>query len=137
MRRFALLLPLIALGCMEGTKPEPLSRSSSLYKRLGGIDGIEKIVASFFAQVISDPKVKDEQKRAFREGDVAAAKRKTAENVAGVTGGRFPPPIPGPHGWLPGPLEADAVRNNLTRALDLADLPEADKKELLAVLLRQ
>src|SRR4051812_38487735 len=88
-----LLLPLA--GCMEQReKKDPetkrdgrLPRVAPLYERLGKEAGITKIVDDLVAAVIENDKIRDVHKHHFKEGDVAALKRKLVTQIGEATGG--------------------------------------------------
>lgn len=84
---------LLLAGCMEGSKPTPLSRGGSaaakqtLYDRMGGEAVIAKVVDDLVANVIANDKIKEAHKRHFQEGDVAGLKRKLIDQIGEATGG--------------------------------------------------
>jgi hemoglobin len=86
-----LLVPLA--GCMEGDKkkderlPRVPAKPSSLYERLGGEDGIKKVVDDFVVAVIDNDRIRDVHKTHFKQGDVAALKKKLVDQIGAATGG--------------------------------------------------
>lgn len=125
-----------ATGCMEGSKPAATPRP--LYDRLGGEKGITKVVDDFVANVSADPNYKDKHKKHFKEGDVAALKKKLIDQIGQATGG--PQKYTGKgmkeaHAGL-GITDADfnTLVADLTKALDNNNVARKDQDELLTML---
>ena len=136
----ALVLAILAAGCMEGQKPEPVKRAAgkSLYDRLGGDKAIAKVVDDFVANVVADAKIKDVHKKHFKEGDVAGLKRKLIDQIGEATGG--PEKYKGKNmkdahqGLKITDEEFDALVGDLVKALDNNKVGKAEKDELLGLL---
>jgi hemoglobin len=169
-RRFVPLL-LLAAGCMEGHKPEPIARvgekppakpargaiaaldvepavkekeksgpKASLYARLGGKDGIRRIVDDFCTALLESDAIREVHKKHIRDGDVDALKRKLRDQFGEESGG--PQKYTGrsmkdAHKGL-GITEADfaALVAALVKALEKNNVPEREQKELLTKLAR-
>ncbi|MCS6853048.1 MAG: group 1 truncated hemoglobin [Gemmataceae bacterium] len=132
-------------GCMEGSKPSPLSRNGtgtspatgvkSLYERIGGEAVIVKIVDDLVANVIADEKIKAVHKKHFMEGDVAGLKRKLVDQIGEATGGpqkyRGKSMKEAHRGLAITDADFDALAADLVKALDQNKIGEAEKKELV------
>jgi len=140
--RHPLPLALIAVcclqGCTEGQKPTPLRRATSLYERLGGEKAIAKVVDDFVANVVADEQIKEAHKKHFREGDVAALKKKLLDQIGEATGG--PQKYTGKnmkdaHAGL-GVTDKDfnALVADLVKALETNKVGKAEQDELLKML---
>ncbi len=151
-RRLLPLLLLALAGCMEGQKPTPLARvtplsaepkaaarpAPSLYTRLGGHTAIEKVVDDFVDAVLADAKIRPEHKKHFKEGDIAALKRKLVDQVGEATGG--PERYTGKNmkeahrGLGITNADFDALVGDLVKALDKNKVPAKEQQELKALL---
>jgi hemoglobin len=152
IRRLVPWLLLTLVGCMEGQKPTPLTRTSptagvlkdtvkaapTLYRRLGGRTAIEKVVDDFVDNVVADDKIRPEHKKHFQEGDVAGLKRKLVDQIGAATGG--PEHYTGKnmkeaHKGL-GITNADfnALVADLVKALDRNRVPAKEQEDLKALL---
>jgi hemoglobin len=154
IRRLVPWLLLGLAGCMEGQKPTPLARtvpppvagneavrakpSLSLYTRLGGHTAIEKVVDDFVDAVVADDKIRPEHKKHFKDGDVAALKRKLVDQVGQATGG--PERYTGKNmkdahrGLGITNADFDALVGDLVKALDKNKVPAKEQEELKALL---
>src|SRR6516162_641730 len=144
-RCLPLLLTICFTGCMEGTKPTPLTRVSeeekpakSLYDRLGGEKAITKVVDDFVANVIADEKYRPALKKHFKEGDVAGLKKKLVDQIGAATGG--PQKYTGKNmkdahkGLGITNADFDALVADLVKALDDNKVGKTEKDELLGLL---
>ena len=134
--RLVPLLPLLLAGCVESSKPTPLSRS--LYARLGGEEGIKRIVDDFVADVAENKDIRPQHKKHFVSGDVAGLKRKLVEQLCEATGG--PQKYTGKtmreahKGLGINDKDFNALVASLKRALKKNNVGEAEQKELLDIL---
>jgi hemoglobin len=88
IRRIIPLLALVLLvGCMEGKKDKPLSRTPTLYARLGSEPGITKVVDDFVKNMIASEAIAEKHKEHFRKDSVSVLKRKLIDQVGEATGG--------------------------------------------------
>lgn len=136
----------------EGDNAQAAARQT-LFARLGGEQGIAAIVEDFTARVLADPRVNWERKGVKRGGlfsrDETVAWNPTPQNVARLkthlvqflsvaTGG--PPKYGGKemkaaHADMRiGNPEFDAAVGDLKASLDKLRIPDAEQKELLAVV---
>ena len=109
----------------------------SLYKRLGGREGIALVVGDFTANMVADPRVNARFKDA-KPNDVEKFKSNLADQICEATGG--------PCSYLGKDMktahkdmriteaEWDATVENLVKALDKHNVPAQSKQELLGVL---
>src|SRR4051794_1538302 len=89
--RLAPVLVALALGCMEGNKPEPIKRvparsANTLYQRLGAEPGIKTIVDDFCAEMLSSSKIREVHKKHFRADD-GSLKKKLVDQFGEESGG--------------------------------------------------
>jgi hemoglobin len=135
LSRLALLLPLLLTGCMESAKPTPLSRS--LYLRLGGEDGITRLVDAFVTNVADNKDIPPERKQRFVRGD-PGLKRELVEAIAEATGGPHTDgakaPGAAPRGLDFAGKDFGAFVASFKRALADKKVGEAEQKELLEIL---
>ena len=115
-------------------------RKLSLYARLGGKEGIRRIVDDFCAAVVASDAVREVHKKHFREGDVEGLKQKLRDQFGEESGG--PQKYAGrsmkeAHKGL-GITEADfgALVSALVKALDKNNVKDRDQKEFLTKLAR-
>lgn len=149
MFRLLVVSLLLVAGCMEGQKPTPLSRtappagsttkpSPSLYKRLGGEAAVAKVVDDFVANVMADDQIRAVHKKHFKEGDVAALKRKLVDQVCEAAGG--PQHYTGKNmkdahkGLGITDADFDALVADLVKALDKNKVSAREQDELKALL---
>ena len=132
------IVVVLTLGCMEGQKPTPLQRVAPLYDRLGRETAISKVVSDFVDNVVADEKIKENHKRHFREGDVAALKKKLIDQIGEATGG--PQKYTGKNmkdahrGLAISNADFDALVADLVKALDNNKVADTEKSELLGML---
>ena len=109
----------------------------SLYKRLGGREGIALVVGDFTANMVADPRVNARFKDA-KPNDVEKFKSNLADQICEATGG--------PCSYVGKDMktahkdmriteaEWDATVENLVKALDKHNVPAQSKQELLGAL---
>ena len=128
--------------------------NASLYTRLGGDDGISKVVDDFLPRVMADPRVNFERKGVSQGGfsfhrwhseewdpsseNVANLKKHFIQFVALATGGPSiydGKDIKGDHGdmHISNP-EFDAALGDLKASLDKLGIPVKEQKELLSII---
>jgi hemoglobin len=132
------LVVLCLAGCMEQSKPQPVARTPSLYTRLGGEEGISKVVDDFVTNVLAEEKIREVHKKHFRTGDVAGLKRKLIDQIGEATGG--PQTYTGKNmkdaheGMGITNADFDALVAALVKALDKNQVGKGEQKELLTLL---
>jgi hemoglobin len=137
-RGIALTLCLLAIGCVEGQKPNPLPRATTLYQRLGGEPAITKVVDDFVANVLASDKIRQVHIEHFQKGDVAGLKRKLIDQIGEATGG--PQKYKGKNmkdahkGLDITDADFDALVAALEKALKKNGVAEAEQKDLLGLL---
>ena len=109
----------------------------SLYKRLGGREGIATVVGDFVGNMAADPRVK-ERFAGMKPADVEKLKSNLADQICDATGG--------PCSYLGRDMktvhtgmkiteaEWSATVENLTKALDKNNVGAKEKQELIAAL---
>ena len=133
LTRVALLLVLVSLAaCATMAQQEP-----SLYKRLGGRDGIALVVDDFVANVVADSRI-NARFKGLPPPAVFRLKANLADQICEATGGPCAyvgRDMKAAHKGL-GITEAEwnATVEGLVKALDKHKVPEKEKKELLALL---
>jgi hemoglobin len=106
----------------------------SLYERLGGLDAIKAVIGEFAARVLADERVN----KKFARSDAPRLTLHLVEQVCAATGG--PCRYTGnnmkkAHRHMKVTAgEFDALVEDLVKALDKFNVPETEKKELLAAL---
>ena len=137
---FGLLVVMLAvtLGACATMKDEKASSTSpSLYKRLGGREGIALVVDQFWNNLIADPRTADRFK-AVPAAQVGRVKSNIADQICDAAGG--PCSYVGKDmrtvhtGMKITEAEWTATVENLTKALDARKVAEKEKQELLALL---
>jgi hemoglobin len=129
----ALLLVIIgAVACATAAPSKP-----SLYKRLGGREGIRGVVDDFVAFLVADPRVNARFKD-LKPADVERLKTNASDQVCEATGG--------PCSYLGKDMktahkgmniteaEWNATVEDLVKALDKRNVPKPDQQELLGLL---
>jgi hemoglobin len=139
---WAVLLPVLAVtvtGCATtGEKQAAASQAApSLYKRLGGREGIRLVVDDFVANVVADPRVNARFKD-LKPPDVEKLKTNVSDQVCDATGG--------PCTYLGRDMktvhkgmnitetEWNATVENLVKALDKRSVAKKDQDELIGLL---
>ena len=109
----------------------------SLYKRLGGREGIALVVDEFVANVVKDDRV-NARFKALKPEQVFKLKSNLSDQICDATGG--------PCSYVGGEMKAvhkgmniteaewNATVENLVKALDKQKVAQAEKDELLAAL---
>ena len=123
----------VTLGaCATMGEPEP-----SLYKRLGGREGIRGVVDDFVAFLVADPRVKDRFTK-LTPAQVEKLKTNASDQVCAATGG--------PCSYLGKDMKAahqgmniteadwNATVEDLIKALDKRNVAKKDQQELLGLL---
>jgi hemoglobin len=106
----------------------------SLYERLGGLDAIKAVIGEFAARVLADERVN----KKFAKSDATRLSLHLVEQVCAATGG--PCQYTGNNmkkahkNMKVTAGEFDALVEDLVKALDKFNVPEAEKKELLGAL---
>jgi hemoglobin len=130
-------------GIQEGSKtaadaPKTTSESTpTLYKRLGGREGIKLVVDDFVAIASADPRLSG-RFQALKPAELERVKTNAADQICEATGGPcsyLGKDMKTVHQGM-GITEADwmATVEDLVKALDKHQVPERDKNELLALL---
>lgn len=132
LKAVGLLLVLVgAVACATATT------QPSLYKRLGGRDGIRGVVDDFVAFLVADPRVNARFKD-MKPADVERLKTNASDQVCEATGG--------PCSYLGKDMrtahkgmniteaEWTATVEDLVKALDKRNVPKPDQQELLGLL---
>jgi hemoglobin len=134
----AAVLFVMVVGVLAGcatTQPEPAK--PSLYKRLGGREGIRGVVDEFVAAVVADPRVNARFKN-LKPADVERVKTNASDQVCAAAGG--------PCSYLGKEMKAahqgmkiteaewNATVEDLVKALDKKNVTKADQQELLNLL---
>jgi hemoglobin len=127
-----LLVVMGAAACATMGPPEP-----SLYKRLGGREGIAVVVDDFVANVVADDRI-NARFKALKPPDVFRLKSNLSDFICVASGG--PCSYVGAdmkiahQGMKVTEDEWDATVEALVKALDKRQVPEREKRELLGLL---
>jgi hemoglobin len=128
---FVMMLGLGACASMRG-QAEP-----SLYKRLGGREGIRGVVDDFVAALVADPRVNARFKD-LKPADVERVKTNISDQVCEATGGPcsyLGKDMKTTHkGMRITEAEWTATVEDLVKALDKRKVSEKDRNELLGLL---
>ena len=131
------VLVLAALVGFVGCASAPPAQAPSVYKQLGGREGISQIVDDFVANVVADNRI-NERFKALQPPAVFKLKSNLADQICDATGG--------PCSYLGGDMktvhagmkitegEWSATVEALVRALDKNNVPVGAKTALLGVL---
>jgi hemoglobin len=139
---WVVLLPVLTLtvtGCATtGEKQASASEATpSLYKRLGGREGIRLVVDDFVGFVVADPRVNARFKD-LKPPDVEKFKTNISDQVCDATGG--PCTYLGRdmktvhQGMNITEAEWNATVENLVKALDKRNVAKKDQEELISLL---
>ena len=113
------------------------SASPSLYKRLGGREGIALVVDAFWNNLVADPRTSARFK-AVPAANVGRVKSNMADQICDATGGPcsyLGKDMKTVHaGMKVTDAEWNATVENLVKALDAQKVGEKEKQELLALL---
>ena len=128
-----LMMLTVTLGaCATMSEPEP-----TLYKRLGGREGIRGVVDDFVAFLVADPRVKDRFTK-LTPAQVEKLKTNAADQICDATGG--------PCSYLGKDMKAahtgmniteadwNATVEDLIKALDKRNVAKKDQQELIGLL---
>src|SRR4051794_2521552 len=126
------------------SQPEsrPVARTGSLYERLGGAEGVRKVVDDFVARAATDPAVNFARKghaNAWQASPekVEHLKQRLVEYVATLAGGpseyqyRGSDMVTAHRGMGISNEEFDALAKDLRAALETNNVPEREREELL------
>jgi hemoglobin len=121
------------LAACATTKPaEP-----SLYKRLGGREGIKGVVDEFVAVLMADPRV-NARFKALKAPDLERLKTNAADQVCAASGGPcsyLGKDMKSAHkGMRITEAEWNATVEDLVKALDKKGVPKKEQQELLGLL---
>jgi hemoglobin len=123
-------------ACASARPPTPVAMPS-LYKRLGGREGIAIVVNDFAANMVSDPRVSDRFKDK-KPAELEEFKSKVADQICEMTGGPcsyYGKDMKTAHqGMRITEAEWNATVENLVKALDKNNVDARSKQELLAAL---
>lgn len=129
----ALLLGATGCATMEATKPA----APTLYKRLGGREGIALVVDDFVANAVADPRIKD-RFAGLKPPEVARLKSNLADLICDATGGPcsyLGKDMKSAHkGMNITEAEWNATVEALLKALDKHKVGERERQELLGLL---
>ena len=128
-----LMMLTVTLGaCATIGEPEP-----TLYKRLGGREGIRGVVDNFVAFLVADPRVKDRFTK-LTPAQVEKLKTNASDQICDATGG--------PCSYLGKDMKAahtgmnitevdwNATVEDLIKALDKRNVAKKDQQELIGLL---
>lgn len=143
MRRIAgwgMLLVFVAVtgGACARMQREPTPAAMpSLYRRLGGREGISIVVNDFAANMVADPRV-SERFKDKKPAELEQFKSKLADQICEATGGPcsyYGKDMKAAHeGMRITEAEWNATVENLVKALDKNNVDVRSKQELLGVL---
>jgi hemoglobin len=131
-----LLVTVTAGACasMREAKPVPLP---SLYKRLGGREGISTVVNDFTANMAADPRV-SERFKDKKPAELEQFKSRLADQICEASGGPcsyYGKEMKAAHqGMRISDAEWNATVENLVKALDKNNVDARSKQELLDAL---
>ena len=123
-------------ACASMQAPTPVAMPS-LYRRLGGREGIAIVVNDFAANMVSDPRVNDRFKDK-KPAELEAFKSKVADQICEATGGPcsyYGKDMKTAHeGMRITEAEWNATVEDLVKALDKNNVDARSKQELLGAL---
>jgi hemoglobin len=131
------VLWVVALGTLAGCASASAPSDPTLYKRLGGREGIALVVGDFVGNMAGDPRVNARFKD-MKPPEVEKLKSNLSDQICDATGG--------PCSYLGRDMktthkgmkitdaEWSATVENLVKALDKHKVGDKEKKELLALL---
>jgi len=131
------LLAVLAMAVVVGCASTETQSEPTLYKRLGGREGIALVVGDFVTNMANDPRVNARFKD-MKPPDVEKLKSHLADQICDATGG--------PCSYLGRDMKAahkgmniseaewNATVENLVKALDKNKVGEREQKQLLAAL---
>jgi hemoglobin len=140
MRRYgvwAALLLLVAMLGLEACASATAPPQPSLYRRLGGREGIKGVVDEFVALLVKDPRVSARFKD-MKPPDVERLKTNAADQVCEATGGPCSylgkDMVAAHKGMKITEAEWDATVQDLIQAMVNKGVPEKERNELIALL---
>jgi hemoglobin len=131
------LLAVVTLVTMAACASTETQSEPTLYKRLGGREGIALVVGDFVTNMANDPRVNARFKN-MKPPDIEKLKSHLADQICDATGG--------PCSYLGRDMKAahkgmniteaewNATVENLVKALDKSKVGEREQKQLLAAL---
>jgi hemoglobin len=123
-------------ACASAREPRP-APLPSLYKRLGGREGISIVVNDFAANMVADPRV-NERFKDKKPAELEQFKSKLADQICEATGGPcsyYGKDMKAAHeGMRITEAEWNATVENLVKALDKNNVDARSKQELLGAL---
>lgn len=128
------LLGLLTVPAQAQCSKNTSAGQKSLYERLGGLDAIKAVIGEFAARVLADERVN----KKFAKTDAPRLTHYLVEQVCAATGG--PCQYTGNNmkkthkNMKVTAGEFDALVEDLVKALDKFNVPEAEKNELLGAL---
>jgi hemoglobin len=132
-----LLFAAVNLGACAGMGGDDASAAPSLYKRLGGREGIATVVGDFTANMAADPRV-NERFKGIKAPELEKFKSNLADQICDATGGPcsyLGKDMKTTHqGMKITEAEWNATVENLVKALDKNNVDAKSKQELLAAL---
>jgi hemoglobin len=131
-----LFVAAMAGACASSQPPTP-APMPSLYKRLGGREGISGVVNDFAANMVADPRV-NERFKDKKPAELDQFKSKIADQICEATGGPcsyYGKDMKTAHaGMRITEAEWNATVENLVKALDKNNIDARSKQELLGML---
>jgi hemoglobin len=131
------LFTAVNLGACASMESAPASSMPSLYKRLGGREGIAIVVGDFTANMAADPRV-NERFKGMKPPEVEKFKSTLADQICEATGGPCSylgkEMKPAHEGMRITEAEWNATVENLVKALDKNNVDARSKQELLGAL---
>ena len=132
-----LLFVTVTVGACASTRESRPAELPSLYKRLGGREGISTVVNDFVANMAADPRV-NERFKDKKPAELEQFKSRLADQICEASGGPcsyYGKDMKAAHqGMRISDEEWNATVENLVKALDKNNVDARSKQELLATL---
>jgi hemoglobin len=132
-----LLVLTVTVGACASTREPTPAPMPSLYKRLGGREGISGVVNDFAANMLADARV-NERFKDKKPAELDQFKSKLADQICEASGGPcsyYGKDMKSAHaGMRISEVEWNATVENLVRALDKNNIDARSKQELLGML---
>jgi hemoglobin len=132
-----LLFVAVNLGACASTGGSQTSAGPSLYKRLGGREGIALVVGDFTTNMAADPRV-NARFKGMKGPELEKFKSSLSDQICDATGGPcsyLGRDMKAVHqGMKVSDAEWNATLENMTKALDKHNVDAKTKQELLATL---
>ncbi|HET7341298.1 MAG TPA: group 1 truncated hemoglobin [Methylomirabilota bacterium] len=132
-----LLLVTVTAGACASMRESKPAELPSLYKRLGGREGISTVVNDFVANMAADPRV-NERFKDKKPAELEQFKSRLADQICEASGGPcsyYGKDMKAAHqGMRISDEEWNATVENLVKALDKNNVDARSKQELLATL---